>query len=80
MPMLMPMLMPRFPNGLVLVNRNSAETTFTSSLLQNSVIGLLKIFPMVIRKLVWIPENCNVSELRQFQRGNRSNPQWLLSP
>ena len=46
------------------MSRNSAEITFTSSLLQNSVIGLLKTFPMLIRELVWILANCNVSKVR----------------
>ena len=43
--------------GLVLVSRNSAAITFTSSLLQNLVIGLFKIFSILISELVWILAN-----------------------
>ena len=37
---------------------NSAAITFTSSPLSNLVIGLFKIFSMLISELVWILANC----------------------
>ena len=43
--------------GLVLVSCNSAAIAFTSSLLSNLVIGLFKIFSVLISELVWILAN-----------------------
>ena len=51
--------------GIVLVSCNSATITFTSSLLENLVIGLFRIFSMLIRELVWILANFVVN-LAQF--------------
>ena len=42
--------------GLVLMSRNSAAITFTSSLLSNLVIGLFKIFSLLIGELYGFSE------------------------
>ena len=44
--------------GLVLVSCNPASITLTSSLLYNLVIGLFKIFSILVSELVWILANC----------------------
>ena len=46
--------------GLVSVSRNSAAITFTSLLLWNLVIGLFKVFSVLIRELAWILANWKV--------------------
>ena len=53
---------------LVLVSRNSAAITFTLPPLKNLVIGLFKIFSMLISELVWILANCYASTLQNFAR------------